>query len=121
MEEELSTIHLRLTQVMIEHLDWSQCIQKYDRAATLFYLDPPYYEKPCYKYNFTHEDFVSLSSTLTNIKGKFFLSLNDCDPVREIFSQFNMYPVSLRYTVKKDNQIDAKELFITNYDLKMSA
>ena len=33
----------RLEQVQIECLDWSAFIRRYDRAHTLFYLDPPYW------------------------------------------------------------------------------
>lgn len=34
IEEELSAAHLRLSQVVIEHLDWAKCIERYDRPST---------------------------------------------------------------------------------------
>ncbi|CAK8739093.1 hypothetical protein SODG_002696 [Sodalis praecaptivus] len=40
LEEQLSQAHLRLSDATIEHLDWQDCIEKYDRPHTLFYLDP---------------------------------------------------------------------------------
>ena len=43
MEEDLSAAHLRLAATYIEHMDWSACIARYDRPATLFYCDPPYW------------------------------------------------------------------------------
>lgn len=43
IEEELSMAHLRLSRTLIEHLDWHQCIERYDRPHTLFYCDPPYW------------------------------------------------------------------------------
>ena len=43
MEEDLSMAHLRLSRTFIEHLGWAECIRKYDRNATLFYCDPPYW------------------------------------------------------------------------------
>lgn len=44
IEEELSAAHLRLSSAHVERLDWSTCIERYDRPRTFFYLDPPYYE-----------------------------------------------------------------------------
>ena len=32
-----------LAGVVIEHLDWSEFLERYDRRGTLFYLDPPYW------------------------------------------------------------------------------
>jgi len=41
IEEDLSAAHLRLARVYIEHLDWADCIRKYDREGTVFFCDPP--------------------------------------------------------------------------------
>jgi hypothetical protein len=38
VEEDLSMAHLRLASVTIEHLDWRQVVEKYDRPHTLFFL-----------------------------------------------------------------------------------
>lgn len=43
IEEDLSQAHLRLARTYIEHLEWQDCINKYDREHTLFYCDPPYW------------------------------------------------------------------------------
>jgi DNA adenine methylase len=44
IEEEMSEVHLRLTNATIENLDWRTFIDKYDRNKTILYLDPPYYK-----------------------------------------------------------------------------
>ena len=44
LEETLSAAHLRLTGAYIERLDWRECLRRYDRPHTLFYLDPPYWQ-----------------------------------------------------------------------------
>lgn len=115
IEEELSEIHLRLCQVMIENLDYLECITKYDRDNSLFYLDPPYYNSPVYKFNFKHDDFILLSEALSSIKGKFILSLNDCNEIRQIFANYYFKPVTLKYTVAREEQKEAKEVLITNF------
>jgi len=42
LEESLSAAHLRLHGAYIERLDWKDCLRRYDRAHTFFYLDPPH-------------------------------------------------------------------------------
>lgn len=42
IEESLSAAHLRLSSACIERLDWKDCIKRYDRPHSFFYLDPPY-------------------------------------------------------------------------------
>ena len=40
LEENLSAAHLRLSQVVVEYMDWQACIRRYDRPHTLFYCRP---------------------------------------------------------------------------------
>lgn len=115
MEEELSGVHLRLSQVLIEHLSWENFIPRYDRKETFFYLDPPYFKLPYYKHNLSPDDYKKLASLLAVLKGKFILSINDIPEIRDIFKGFNIKPISLRYSVNKDKATVGKELIITNY------
>ncbi|MDE9449921.1 DNA adenine methylase [Aliiroseovarius sp. Z3] len=39
---ERARTHTHLAGVVIECLDWSDLIRRYDEQDTLFYLDPPY-------------------------------------------------------------------------------
>src|SRR3989338_7302047 len=43
IEPRLRRLHDRLAGVIIENLDWEDCLRVYDRDGTLFYLDPPYW------------------------------------------------------------------------------
>ena len=101
IEEELSEVHLRLAQVTIENLPWQDFVRRYDKADTLFYLDPPYYKAPYYKHNLVEiDDYQELADILAKIKAKFILSINDHPEVKEVFKGFNARPVSLKYSVK---------------------
>ncbi|MBN2401006.1 MAG: DNA adenine methylase [Spirochaetes bacterium] len=121
IEDELSEVHLRLIKVMIENLSWEQVVEKYDKPDTFFYLDPPYYSEPCYKHNFTGlNDYKLLNGTLENIKGKFILSINDNQNIREVFSGFNIKPVTLTYSIAKDEIKEGRELLISNFEMKES-
>lgn len=115
IEEELSEVHLRLATVSIENLPWHEFIQRYDKPKTIFYLDPPYYKLPYYKHNLELEDYQHIAQILSNIKTRFILSLNDHPDIRKTFKNFNIKPVTIKYSVSKGKQIAGKELLITNY------
>jgi DNA adenine methylase len=115
IEEELSEVHLRLARVTIENLSWQEFVRRYDRKQTFFYLDPPYYKAPYYNHNLELEDYREMADILKKIKARFILSINDHLDIRAIFDEFNIKPVTLKYTVAKLKQTNAKELLITNF------
>jgi DNA adenine methylase len=86
LPEIIEKTHDRLARVQIDSLPYEQILEHYDRATTLFYLDPPYYGIKLYNYNFEPEDFKTLAERLKNLRGKFVLSLNDVPKVRAIFN-----------------------------------
>jgi len=113
----LEDLHERLAAVTIERLDWSEFIRRYDRAETLFYLDPPSYgcEGDYGRDLFDRSQFVAMAGQLRRIAGRFILSLNDHPDVREIFAGFDMEEVGLRYTVGgMKNSQQVRELIISN-------
>jgi DNA adenine methylase len=115
IEEELSLVHLRLSQVTIENLPWERFVAAYDRPKTFFYLDPPYYKAPDYDHNLEPADYPRLAETLSGIKGKFLLSINDHPEMRKAYDRFNIKPVTLTYTVSKQSATKGMELIVTNY------
>jgi DNA adenine methylase len=116
LEEEMSAMHLRMARVTVENLDWKVLVQRYDRPATFFYLDPPYYKAPVYKHNFLKlEDYSGMADTLASIKGKFLLSINDLPEIRQVFKRFKIEGTSVRYSVNSKKPLVAKELLVRNY------
>jgi DNA adenine methylase len=97
----LDDLHSRLSGVVIECLPYQDFIPRYDRAETLFYLDPPYYNCEDYygKNVFNKADFERLAEILSGIKGRFIMSLNDVPEVRHIFKGFEISSVDCRYTL----------------------
>lgn len=113
----LEAIHERLAPVTIEQLHWSEFVRRYDTAATLFYLDPPYYgcEGDYGQDLFARDQFELMAFQLGGIAGKFLLSLNDHPDVRRIFAAFAMVQVDVTYTVGGGAKTqEAKELVISN-------
>jgi DNA adenine methylase len=112
----IENAHKRLERVQIECLPYEQILKRYDRPETLFYLDPPYYGRKLYRYNFEHEDFGSLAERLAGVKGKFILSLNDVPEVRTLFRRFRIQGLDLHYTAQKRAGRRYKEVLITNFE-----
>ncbi|EQB31948.1 restriction endonuclease subunit M [Sphingobium ummariense RL-3] len=111
----LEDVHERLAGVVIERLPYERLIPRYDRADTLFYLDPPYWGcTDDYGLGvFSEADFERLSGLLKRARGSFILSINDVPEVREIFSWASIEPVNLNYRVS-GRVTAARELIISS-------
>ena len=114
----LENAHKRLERVQLECLPYEQVLAHYDRPATLFYLDPPYYGKKLYRYNLADADFVKMEERLRGLQGKFILSLNDVPEVRTLFHRYHILPVELSYTAQKSAGRRYREVLITNFKPK---
>jgi DNA adenine methylase len=114
LEPLLAEIHERLAGVVIEQLDWSAFIDRYDRPETLFYLDPPYFgsEGDYGKELFGRDQFEAIAIRLRTIKGRFILSINDVPEIRAAFQGFAIEEAELLYSVAGGKGRPAKELII---------
>jgi len=124
MTEELREVRQRLARVQIEHLPWADCIARYDREHTFFYLDPPYYGVEDYygKAMFKREEYQQMVDVLANLRGSFLLSLNDRPEVREIFKRFHITEISHRYPTgnhSDEHQEEVNELLISPEPLSL--
>ena len=119
LEPLLEDLHSRLSGVVIECLDYSAFIDRYDGAGTLFYLDPPYFgcETDYGKAVFERADFARMAQQLADIKGRFLMSINDVPEIRAVFDGFRIEAVKTTYSVgtnRKDRD-KAGELLIRNF------
>ena len=109
----LTDVQQRLKSVVVEHKDFENLIKVYDRPKALFYCDPPYHTtEKYYDVQFSEADHIRLRDTLTAIKGRFLLSYNDDEFVRELYKDFNVV------ALERNNNLSTgkfKELIITNY------
>lgn len=121
IREELENLHRRMRGIYLENLDACECIRRWDRPETFFYLDPPYWGLHEYAHRFDPEDFVRLRDTLQQIQGKFLLSMNDRPEVRELFKMFTIETVPTRYfagnarIARNSRKKPRHELFIHNF------
>lgn len=106
----------RLKNVQLEHGPYEAVIERYDRTTTFFYLDPPYYGLKLYRHNLESSDFERMAVVLSNVKGKFLLSLNDHPEVRRIFGKFFIRPVTLAYSAQPKTGKRYAEVLISNFE-----
>ena len=118
MKSYLQEIQQRLTNVVIENKCFKDIIVKYDSQETLFYLDPPYYKaEQYYVSDFTKDHHELLSQLLKNIEGKFILSYNDDEYIRNLYEDFNIIEIERNnnLTSRYSQNRRYKELLIKNY------
>ena len=110
----LEAVHERLCGVEIERLPYADLIRRYDRPGTLFYLDPPYHgnETDYGDGVFSEADFQQLRDLLEAIEGRFIMSINATDMIRDLFGRFTIEEVDVNYRVS-GKVTPARELIIS--------
>lgn len=113
----LGDLKERLRNTYVENLSFEKIIDKYDREYSFFFCDPPYLETTGYGNIFGEHEHLMLRDKLSNIKGKFLLTINDHENIREWYKDFNIKEVQVNYSVSKETKGRGKykELIITNY------
>lgn len=121
MEDTLLDVHWRLQTVTVENLDGGECIRRYDRPGTFFYIDPPYFGTSGYAVAFKPCNYIRLRASLGSLQGKFLLSLNDVPDIRKLFHPFKQQLVLTKYsttnghTAASTRSKPQNELLIRNY------
>lgn len=111
--DSFDKIEKRLEHVNIENKDFEALIKQYDRPDALFYCDPPYHTtEKHYSEKFSEADHYRLNGVLTALKGRFILSYNDDDFVRELYKNFNILSVSRQNNLSTGQ---FREVIIKNY------
>ena len=110
----------RLRNVSIENKSFEYILKEYDYSEALFYLDPPYVGTENYYKNtvgFGLKEHELLNELLKNIKGKFMLSYNDCELIKELYKGFNIKDLKVRYSLNNNvsKRKESKELLIMNF------
>jgi DNA adenine methylase len=124
LQERLSPVHERLRTVIIENLDWRDCLSRYDRKGTVMYLDPPYPRNGCnYRYNMRNwEEHEELAERLRSVKCKWILSSYDNRRIRSLFREERIVPVrspsGMEQRKNGRTRVLNKEVLIMNYDKK---
>ena len=118
-------VHRRLAGVTIECLPATDCIRRYDRPGTFFYVDPPYHgvSQP-YVATMDADDQEDLRDCLAGTKGRFLMTINDHPFIRRLYRGFEIEAMPTRYSLPTDTRARDRRLqtlFIGNYDHRAAA
>lgn len=116
--ESLSAAHLRLSGTNVENLPWQECMRRYDRSHTFFYLDPPYWQTEGYGVPFEFDQYEQMATIMRASKGKVMVSINDHPDIRRAFDGLPMLELGIKYSVGNNQSIpqESRELVITNWE-----
>jgi DNA adenine methylase len=112
----------KLNRATIENKDYEKIIKKYDSKDTFFFIDPPY-ENTDTSFNYAEDtdfDFGRLVEVLKGIKGKFLMTLNDSQNIRQLFKHFYIKPFKVLnpwFNKQDKGEKYRREVFIANYSL----
>ena len=125
-DEEFKYSKMFLGGATIENLDFGTLFDKYyPKEDDFWYLDPPYIvatEKGSYYMNnFTIEDHTRLRDRVNEIDevgGRFMVSYDYRPEVKELYKQYNVQTLNMRYTgaTKDARKVKRKEYIIMNYE-----
>jgi len=114
IQSDLLEVHQRLSRVTVEHLDGFDCIRRYDRPGTLFFIDPPYLDVSGYEVPFPAERYSELAEVLAGVSGRFLLTLNNHPRIRETFKRFTITEIATSYSTGLNHKQRVTELLIRN-------
>jgi DNA adenine methylase len=120
LRERIKPAHGRLRTVIIECLDWSECIDQYDDERVVMYLDPPYPGNKCnYKFNLRDfGDHKRIAERMKCAKAKLLLTTYDLPALRKLFADFYITPVNFPAGMPGRKERRNHEIIVTNYDPK---
>lgn len=122
LRQRIMPVYERLQTVIIEKLEWQECINRYDKQNAFLYLDPPYPGNHVnYQFNLREwDEHVKLAERVKQTKAKWLLTTYDQEHLRNLFADFYVLPVEFAAGMPGKNGRQNNELIITNYDPGMS-
>ena len=115
----------RLKKVAVLYRDFGSVIKSYDAPETFFYCDPPYMitldrDGHYYRDPFSLEDHQRLRKSLSEAKGTWILSYDRDDRVLDLYSEFHIMEVDVKYGEGVELLISNKEFELGPYTAEMS-
>jgi DNA adenine methylase len=92
---------------------------RYDSEKTLVYCDPPYFGTTGYGVKFDMFQYIKMAELARSVKGKMMISVNDISDMREVFADFTIQQLPIKYSrsrgVEGMVRKESFELLIRNF------
>ena len=117
--DRLDRLAERIRGVNLECLDYQEVIEKYDSEGTVYYCDPPYYDRQT-DYGAADFQHTDLRDTVVGLDSDILISYDDLPPcfvdlVEEEKDNWNVYERKTCQTVS-GNPKTVTERLVANYD-----
>ena len=115
----LDYAHNRLKDVIIENLDFKDCILKYDSKDTLFFIDPPYLKSEgLYDYELTTERHLELLKLVKSCKAKVILCSDNNEVYKEELKSWNKKTIrTYLFMVKAKKRKRRLDIIYYNFEI----
>lgn len=120
LHQRIQPVYERLKTVIIECLDWRDCLDRYDRPGMVLYLDPPYAKNCC---NYVHQmrdpvEHVALADRLRAATCHWIVSGYDNALMRDLYADYAIVPVTFPSGMEQQRRgakrLVNREVLITN-------
>ena len=109
--ERIEHVAERFRGVSVVSEDYQAVVERYDSPETVFYLDPPYFEKEdCYR---VAADHASLETTLNEIDGYAIVSYTEIPP--GLYEDWHVVERDVHHSAAGNGK-DASERLLMNFD-----
>jgi DNA adenine methylase len=119
--EGLPAVHERLKRVVLENLDFTEFLQKYDNENTFFYLDPTYFPGtalPLYDHMMTVKQHMEMLDFCLGAKSRILLSGYSCPEYETKLTGWSRLTVSVASAMGKSTKKQTKqEILWANFPL----
>ncbi|PID89546.1 MAG: methyltransferase [Bacteroidia bacterium] len=111
----------RLQKVTIESRDALKVISTYDKADAFHFVDPPYIGTSCghYKDSFSEDDLSHLLDLLSQVKGKFMLTMFPNDLIKEYVDKYKwtIHTIERTISASRTSRRKQEEWIVCNYTI----
>lgn len=119
----LNTTRRKLDNTMIENLDYRELFKRYPtREGDFWYFDPPYViageRGDYYIHNLNNKDHIELFDMVKQIDeegGKFMVSYDDHPLIKNLYKNYTITTIPIKYSGQLHTKDIKNELVITNY------
>lgn len=112
----IEAIHRRIKNVIILNKSYEKVISANNKPDTLIYLDPPYVSSESYYSKlagqFGEQEHIKMRDLLVKHQGYFMLSYENCDLIRDLYSEYRFISLSKH---RQSKGVNAEEIIVTNY------
>ena len=112
----------RLQTVIIEHLDWRECVARYDRPTTVMFLDPPYPNNDCnYTFNLrAWHKHQEIAEWMGQAKSRCLLTTYNLPKLWKMFPDFYITKIDFASGMTGHTGRLNREIIVTNYDPRIA-